>query len=128
MLCPYSLLCGKVPCAPAYGRWIPDWPGLVGRLDCGDGVARIADPGVAGVAGVAGSAALGLRSAICVTQPRTCAARCAATLARAAAILAWAISDAWLVCVLGACAARMPGMISAAATMASLRSIVLSPF
>jgi len=83
---------------------------------------------VAGVAGVAGSAALGLRSAIWVTQPRTCAARCCATLARAAAILACAISDAWLVWVLGACAARMPGMISAAATMASLRSIVLSPF
>ena len=94
MLCPYSLLCGKVPCAPAYGRWIPDWPGLAGRWDCGDGVAGVADPGVAGVAGVAGSAALALRSALCVTQPRTCAARFAATLARAAAMLAWPLSDA----------------------------------
>src|SRR2546427_9930298 len=106
MLCPYSLLCGKVPCAPAYGRWIPDWPGLAGRLDFGDGVARIAGPGVAGVAGVAGSAALGLRSAIWVTQPRTCAARGSATLARAAAIFACAISDAGLAGVAGAWAPR----------------------
>src|SRR5256885_16015539 len=107
MLCPYSLLCGRVPCAPVYGRWIPDWPGLVGRLDWGDGVARIADPGVAGGAGGAGSAALGLRAAICVTQPRTCAARCAATLAPPPALLARAISHAGLVLGLGPLAARV---------------------
>ena len=94
MLCPYSLVWEASP-ALAYGRWmIPDWPGLAGRWDWGDGTARIADPGVAGVAGVAGTAALGLRSAECVTQPRTCAARCSATLVRAAAMLAWAMSDA----------------------------------
>src|SRR3989442_15220790 len=114
MLCPYNLLCGKVPCAPAYGRWIPDWPGLAGRLDFGDGVARIADPGVAGGAGGAGSAALELRSAIWVTQPRTCAARCSATLARAAAILARAVSHAGLGGGPGARAAGMPGETSPA--------------
>src|SRR5437879_13532120 len=105
MLCPYSLP-WEVSRAQAYGRWISDWPGLAGRWDWGDGTARIADPGVAGVAGVAGTAALGLRSAECVTQPRTCAARCSATLVRAAAMLAWAMSDGWLVWVAGACAAR----------------------
>ena len=95
---------GRFPSLKPYGRWLPDWPGLVGRLDCGAGMAGMldrcagmagmAEPGVAGVAGVAGSAALALRSAMWVTQPRTCAARCSATLARAAAILACAISDA----------------------------------
>src|SRR5437899_10815221 len=103
MLCPYSLL-GKSPRAQAYGRWIADWPGLVGRLDCGAGVdgmldrcagmAGMVEPGWAGVAGVAGSAALALRSAIWVTQPRPCAARRSATLSLADAQLAWPTSSA----------------------------------